>query len=158
MRKRIAGTEQTNTAGGDTDAWLDLEDIAEAEVTSEDPEFPVESALTLHGGRGWRAATPGDQTIRILFDRPVALRRIEIRFDEAQHERTHEFTLRSSRAQGAPFKEIVRQQWNFSPAGSTTEVEQYTVDLDGVASLELMIRPDLHRKDAIATLTSLRLG
>jgi outer membrane receptor protein involved in Fe transport len=42
---------------------------------------------------------------------------------------------------GGPEKEIVRQQWNFSPAGSTTEIEDYAVDLDGVSVLELAIQP-----------------
>jgi outer membrane receptor protein involved in Fe transport len=42
---------------------------------------------------------------------------------------------------GGPEKKIVRQQWNFSPAGSTTEIEDYAVDLDGVSVLELAIQP-----------------
>jgi hypothetical protein len=35
--------------------------------------------------------------------------------------------LRWSSAAVAPPKEIVRQQWNFSPSGSTTEVEDYSI-------------------------------
>ena len=37
--------------------------------------------------------------------------------------------------------EVVRQQWNFSPAGSTTEAEHYFIDLDSVSVLELALRP-----------------
>ena len=54
--------------------------------------------------------------------------------------------------------EIVRQQWNFSPAGSTTEIEQYAVDLDAVSVLELSIQPDLSRREAVATLASWRVS
>jgi hypothetical protein len=54
--------------------------------------------------------------------------------------------------------EIVRQQWNFSPAGSTTEMEDYVVDLEAVSVLELAIQPDLSRRQAVATLASWRLG
>jgi hypothetical protein len=55
-------------------------------------------------------------------------------------------------------KEIVRQQWNFSPAGATSEVEDYEVDLDGVSALELAIKPDLTRREAPATLASWRVA
>jgi hypothetical protein len=37
--------------------------------------------------------------------------------------RTQEFVLRWSRDTGHSFREIVRQQWNFSPSGGTREVE-----------------------------------
>jgi len=55
-------------------------------------------------------------------------------------------------------REIVRQQWNFSPTGSTTEIEDYFVDLDSVSVLELALRPDLGGRDVVATLASFRLG
>jgi hypothetical protein len=55
-------------------------------------------------------------------------------------------------------REIVRQQWNFSPAGSGSEVEDYEVDLDGVSALELAIKPDLARGEAPATLASWRVA
>ena len=73
-------------------------------------------------------------------------------------ERTQEFTLRWSPAAGGSAREIVRQQWNFSPTGSTTEIEDYVVDLDAVSVLELAIQPDLSRREAVATLASWRLG
>ena len=53
---------------------------------------------------------------------------------------------------------LVRQQWNVSPAGSTSEVEDYEVDLDGVSVLELVIKPDLKRGEAPATLASWRVA
>jgi hypothetical protein len=83
---------------------------------------------------------------------------IQLRFSETECERTQEFTVRWLSAAGGPPTEIVRQQWNFSPAGSTTEVEDYAVDLDGVAVLELAIRPDLGRRDVVATLAAWRLA
>jgi hypothetical protein len=52
----------------------------------------------------------------------------------------------------------VRQQWNFSPAGSTSEVEDYEVWLDEVSILELAIKPDLVRGDAPATLAEWRIA
>lgn len=157
MRKRIAGPHY-EAAGASDRGWLDLDQIATVEVTSEDPSFPVECAFGSKDGPGWRASQGGEQEIRIIFDEPVSLRRIHLRFEEAESERTQEFTLRWSPAAGGSATEIVRQQWNFSPAGSTTEIEHYVVDLDAVSVLELAIRPDLNRQEAVATLASWRVG
>jgi hypothetical protein len=158
MRKRIVGPNQTQRGVESEQGWLDLQQIATVELTSEDGSFPIEFAFAPKHGAGWRASRPGEQQIRIIFDEPVSLHRIELRFDEADFERTQEFTLRWSAASGGPAKEIVRQQWHFSPAGSTTEIEHYRVDLDAVSVLELTILPDLHRQDAVATLASWRLA
>ena len=68
------------------------------------------------------------------------------------------FTVRWSSSEGGKPKEIVRQQWNFSPAGSTSEVEDYEVDLNGVSELELVITPDLTHHEASATLAAWRVA
>jgi hypothetical protein len=109
--------------------WLDLESTASVGVTSEDNTFPIESALLRPGKGGWRAAEPGVQTIRLIFDQPQRLRRISVVFEETELERTQEFTLRWSSDRGSSFQEIVRQQWNFSSPDATRETEEYTVDL-----------------------------
>jgi hypothetical protein len=152
------GPNQAQSGGKSEQGWLDLQQIATVEVTSEDASFPIESAFAPKDGAGWRASRPGEQQIRLIFDEPVSLHRIELRFDEADSERTQEFTLRWYAASGGSAKDIVRQQWNFSPAGSTTEIEHYGVDLNAVSVLELTILPDLHRQDAVATLASWRLA
>jgi hypothetical protein len=158
MRKRITGLESAAPAAHPGHAWFDLGQIAAVEVTSEDPAFPIESALQQGSGRGWRASGPGEQKVRIIFDEPVRLRRVLLRFHEAESERTQEFTVRWWPAGGGPAREIVRQQWNFSPSGSKAEVEEYGVDLDDVSAVELMIRPDISGREAMATLAELRLG
>jgi hypothetical protein len=75
---------------------LDLEDLAEVEITSEDPAHPIESALLPGGTSGWRAAGPGEQTIQLLFAQPQAVHRISLEFSEPDVERTQEFVLRWS--------------------------------------------------------------
>jgi hypothetical protein len=132
--------------------------LALVEVTSEDPDFPVESVFGSAPGIGWRAGAPGEQSIRLRFDEPVALRRIQLQFVETEHERTQEFTLRWAPGGAAPPREIVRQQWNFSPSGSTREEEDYHVNLDGVSLLELRIQPDQTHRTARATLAQFRLA
>ena len=138
--------------------WLDIEELAKIEVTSEDPNFPIESALSSRTGQGWRAAKRGSQIIRIIFDKPRQLHRIRLEFCETEMERTQEFTLRWSADPARPFKEIVRQQWNFSPQGSTSEVEDYQLELNGVSVLELALKPDLTPDNAFATLAMWRMA
>ena len=157
MRKRlITPSPQAGTLHDE--AWLDLDRIAAVEVTSEDKDYPVEAALVAEGTRGWRAADSGSQTIRLIFDQPQRLRRIALVFEETETERSQEFVLQWSADRRSSFREIVRQQWNFSPPNTIREVEDYQVDLSGVTVLELVVVPDISRASARASLKSLRLA
>ena len=157
MRKRLINpaAQRPATPG---QGWLDLEHAAVVEVTSEDKDFPVESAFASVDSRGWRAAAPGSQTIRLIFDRPQRLRCVSLVFEEDETARTQEFVLRCFSDGGSTCKEIVRQQWNFSPPESIREVEQYQVDLHNVEVLELVIKPEISGGVARASLKNLRLS
>jgi hypothetical protein len=157
MRKRLINptAERLGTLG---QGWLDLERAAVVEVTSEDEDFPVELAFGSEDARGWRAAAPGHQTIRLVFDHPQRLRCVSLVFEEDEIGRTQEFVLRWSSDDGSILKEIVRQQWNFSPPESIREVEEYQVDLYNVNVLELVIKPDIGGGAARASLKNLRLS
>jgi hypothetical protein len=138
MRKRhITPTSETVRSRGE--GWLDVERAAVVEVTSEDDDSAVESAFVSGEARGWRAAVSGSQTIRLVFDQPQRLRRISLVFEERETARTQEFVLRSSPDGGTSFREIVRQQWNFSPPETIREDEEYQVELSNVTVLELII-------------------
>jgi hypothetical protein len=157
MRKQTinSGSEAVSRSGG---VWLDLERLAQVEITSESAEHPIESALIPDRGSGWRAAQPGKQTIRLIFDQPVSLGRILLRFDEKEHARTQEFMLRwLSDGQQSP-REIVRQQYTFSPPATNQESEDYSVKLVGVIALELEIVPDISGGGAYASLAQMRLA
>jgi len=157
MRKRLI-TPSPQDAPSLDEGWLDLDGMAVVEVTSEDKEHPVESALVKGEMRGWRAADSGAQTIRLIFDEPQRLKRIALVFEETETERTQEFVLRWSGDGGRSFREIVRQQWSFSPPNSIREVEEYQFELSNVTVLELVIVPDISRGSARASLKSLRLS
>jgi hypothetical protein len=137
---------------------LDVANLGMVEITSEDQAYPIECALQLGERRGWRAAEPGPQVIRLLFDQPQKLERIWLVFEETETQRTQEFVLRWSPDHGRSFQEIVRQQWNFSPPGTVREIEDYTVELFDVTVLELKILPDKSGGTARASLASLRLA
>jgi hypothetical protein len=156
MRKRI--TNLTSDRPAIEQAWLNLENMASVELTSEDDAFPIESALLGRGKQGWRAAGPGVQTIRLIFDKPQGLRHICLDFVEREIQRTQEFTLRWSPDRGNTFLEIVRQQWNFSSPRAMREIENYTVELSNVTLLDLTIEPDKENGKARASLLSWRLA
>jgi hypothetical protein len=139
-------------------AWMDVDRLASVEVTSEDTDYLIESALLLDGKRGWRAAKPGAQSIRLIFDEPQKLRRILLVFEDSENSRTQEFVLRWSPDMESSFREIVRQQWNFSPPDSVRETEDYAVKLSEVKVLELGIIPDKSGGEVRASLVSLRLA
>ncbi len=157
MRKRIITPVQQETAYPDLE-WLNMEGHAEVEITSEDASHPIESALLPGRTSGWRAAGPGKQTIRLLFDKPQRLQRIWLNFVETHIERTQEYVLRWSPDGGQSFQEIVRQQWNFSPQGANSETEDLHVELPAVTVLELSIIPDISGGNAFASLAQLRLA
>ncbi len=137
--------------------WLDVENLAQIELTSEEAAYPIESAFTLNNTEGWKAAQSGEQTIRILFNEPQKLNRIQLRFREEETERSQEFLLSWLPAGDLSYQEIVRQQYNFSPPYTNEELEDYKVNLDAVSALELNIIPDISKPDARASLAQIRL-
>jgi len=152
MRKQIVIPASPGDAPG-AGRWLDVERQARVELTSEDPAGPIESALRPGGGPGWRAAEPGPQTIRLHFDEPRRIERVRLVFEERDVARTQEFVLRWSADEGRSYRDVVRQQYTFSPPATTREVEEYAVGVGGVTSLELSIVPEIGGSDVRASLT-----
>lgn len=166
MRKSlIEGNAIPETHAAAKGAWLDLHQLATVEITSEDPLFPIDHALGPVTGptisEGWRASCKGPQVIRLNFDAPTAIHRVQLQFVELSAERSQEFAL-YARGKDDAMREVVRQQFSFSPRGATEESEDYTVDLSAITSLELRIDPDRAHDPAhsehFAALASLRLA
>jgi len=136
--------------------WLDIPTLAKIEVSSADDLFPIDHAFLPTPTTGWRAATTGPQTLRLIFHTPQPILHIHIHITDRVAERMQQFTLI---ADGAV---LLRQQFTFSPHGTTEEIEDYTVDLHALRILELQIDPDRAHIPAnsqhFATLTALRLA
>ena len=156
MRKTILGHE-ANCATLPSNEWFGAEAIAGIAVTSEADGAPVENVLYSDGETGWHAGMPGPQIIQITFAGPTNIRHIQLVFRESQLARTQEFTV-SCTVAGGERREVIRQQWTFSPHGSTEEVEDYGVKLDDAVVLELAINPDISKGGAHASLFRLRIG
>ena len=154
MKKELLSNTEGSTG---EQFWLNIVDSALVSITSEDPEHPIENALSPPFGRGWRAGTAGPQTIRLTFSEPIRVQKARLRFLEEVATRTQEFTLRCG-TRCDDLHQVVRQQWNFSPAGSKCESEDYALRCEGVTVVELEIVPDLNSDSAVATMQEFRLA
>jgi hypothetical protein len=94
----------------------------------------------------------------LLFERPQPLKGIWLRIIEPDVERTQEYVIRWFPDGGWSFHDVVRQQWNFSPRGATSETEGHRVELPAVTVLELSITPNTSGGAAVASLAQLRLA
>jgi hypothetical protein len=137
--------------------WLDVKALARVEATSEDSRYPIKSAFE-EDGHGWRAVEVGEQTIRLVFDEPRRIQRIFLCFIEPDAERTQEFTLQWSTDQSDALRPLIQQQWKFSPNGSIIQIEDHEVDLYDVWMFHLILRPEIKRGPAVATIASWRLA
>jgi hypothetical protein len=136
--------------------WLNLADGVgvHVQLSSEDPDRPIEDALLSTETAGWRAATTGPQTITLSWDVPIRLQRVRLVFEERSQARTQEFVLRAFTRDGD--REIVRQQFTFSPPHTTVEREEYIARIDEVERLQLEIVPAIDGGDVFATLKEWR--
>ena len=140
---------------------IDIAAVATVQVTSEDPGHPVDHAFDGNrgpGGSRWVAGEPGEQTVILTFDAPQAIHRVILEVEEPEVARTQELQLAVSIDGGRTYRELLRQEYNFSPPGTTFEREDWEVSAEGVTHLRLVIKPDKGGKPCRATLTSLALG
>ena len=154
MRKEIV-TYVSEPGDEAESAWINLAAHGRVRLTSEDPSHSIEGALQGVSGREWRAAAAGPQTLWIDFDVPQMIREVHLRFEIAE-QRTQEFVLLASSDGGRSYREIVRQQFNFSHE-TTTQDEHYFPHLTGVTDLKLVIVPNISGGDSRASLRTLRV-
>src|SRR4051812_21623949 len=158
LRKQIIGPSAAPPAP--TPGEIDIAAVATVLVTSEDPGHPVDHAFDHHrgpGGSRWVAGEPGEQTLILAFDAPQSIRRVALEVEEAEVARTQELDLAVSSDGGVTYRELLRQEYNFGPPGTTFEREDWAVPAVGVTHLRLQIKPDKGGKLGRASITSLVL-
>ena len=158
LRKQIL-KDFTDTSGVQP-GEKDLAALATVLVTSEAPDHPVDYAFDDSrgpGGSRWIADAPGKQRLALVFDTPQTLRTLTLEVEELATSRTQELAVTISRDGGHTYQELLRQEYNFSPPGTTFEREVWTLGADGVTHLQLTIKPDKGCSPCYATLTSLIL-
>jgi hypothetical protein len=134
--------------------------IATVWVTSEAADAPIDHVFDQHGGPGgsrWVAPVPGEQRLILAFDTPQTLRRISLEVEEREVSRTQVLHVSVSSDGGQTYQEVRRQEYTFSPPGTTFEREDWAITVEGATHLQLVITPDKAGSPCRATLTSLAL-
>jgi F5/8 type C domain len=158
LRKNILTTHQTMSSRGA--AEKDIAAVATVLVSSEDPRHPIDYAFDGQRGPGasrWIAAQSGEQALILAFDTPQTIRKILVEVEEPEISRTQEMAVSISQDGGQTYRELMRQEYNFSPPGTTLEHEEWSIKADAISHLQLRIKPDKGGKAGRATLTTLAL-
>jgi hypothetical protein len=158
LRKHVL-TEKPLASGSPSDA-KDIAAIATVWVTSEAADAPIDQVFDPHGGPGgtrWVAAGPGEQRLVLAFDTPQTLHTIRLEVEEPEVSRTQVLLLSVSCDGGQTYQELRRQEYTFSPPGTTFEREVWAVTVKGATHLQLVMTPDKGGAPCRATLTSLAL-
>jgi hypothetical protein len=138
----------------------DIAALATVWVTSEAADYPIDNVLDSHrgpGGSRWIAGEPGPQRLLLVFDAPQALRLLRLEVEERDVSRTQELEVAMSRDGGHTYQTLLRQEYTFSPPGTTFEREEWVILAEGVTHLQLVITPDKGGAPCHATLTTLAL-
>lgn len=158
LRKEILAAPPKTSAG--RAAAKDIARIATVLVTSEDADYPIDHVFDGSRGRGasrWIAEKPGEQTVILAFDTPQTIGKVVVEVEETDMSRTQEMDVSISGDGGHTYRELLRQEYTFSPPGTTFEHEEWSVNAEGVSHLRLRIKPDKGAKVCRATLTALLL-
>jgi hypothetical protein len=158
LRKQVIKPGRSIPAS--TPGAIDIAAVAVVQVTSEDARHPVENAFDGRRGPGstrWIAGDPGEQAVILAFDAPQAIRRIILEVEELEVSRTQELQLAVSTDGGRTYRELLRQEYTFSPPSTTFEREDWAVQAEGVTHLRLAIKPDKGGGPHRAAITSLVL-
>jgi hypothetical protein len=140
---------------------IQIADVATVQVTSEQADHPIDHAFDQSrgpGGSRWVADAPGEQSVILVFDRPQIIRQIGLEVEERAVSRTQELAVSVSSDGGRTYRELVRQEFNFSPPDTSFERELWSVSAGAVTHLRLQIKPDKGGRVGRATLTSLAVA
>lgn len=161
LRKNILKQDRRETVPPATSAtMISIPDVAGVLVSSEDSLHPIDHVFDDYNGPGgtrWIAGELGEQTIILPFDRPQRLQMVNLEIEESEMSRTQELSLAVSDDSGQRYKELLRQEYNFSPPDATFEREWWAVPVEDITHLRLIIKPDKGDKSSRATMTSLKL-
>jgi F5/8 type C domain len=158
LRKRALEADAATSAG--TADEIDIAGCATIAYSSEKPGHPVEHLLDGRSGPGgtrWISARSDViEQIIVEFDQPQAISRLAYEVEEAVRERTQEVRVEVSEDGGRMYRQILVQEYTFSPGGATYQREEQRLNLLHASHLRLTIVPNKNGSGT-ATLTALRL-
>ncbi|WP_119303878.1 discoidin domain-containing protein [Dongia deserti] len=102
---------------------VDVASCATIAYSSEDPAHPVEHLLDGRSGPGatrWIGAHPNAiEQIVVEFDQAQTISRLVYEAEEALRERTQEVRVEVSDDGGRTYRQVLVQEYTFSPKGAT---------------------------------------
>ena len=153
LRKRLL---EVNGAADE----IDIAGCATVAYSSENPAHPVEHLFDGRSGPGasrWISARSDTvEHIVLEFDQPQPISRLVYEVEETDRERTQEVRVEVSEDRGRTYRNILVQEYTFSPRGATYQREEQRFDHVRATHLRLTIVPNKNGS-GIATLTVLRL-
>lgn len=158
MRKRLMNEQISEYGGGR--GRVDVASLASFRFSSEDPNHPLDHLIDGCCGRGgtrW-AGAQADTTecIELEFDPAQEISRLIYEVEESRVERTQQVRVEISTDRGRIYRQVLAQDFNFSPHGATFQREEIGLDAGPVTHVKLTIVPS-KGGSGVATLTSLQL-
>jgi hypothetical protein len=158
LRKRLINEQSLRLPQGSGE--IDIAGRATVAYSSEDPAHPVEHLIDGHYGRGsthWASArTDATERIVLEFDLPQQVSHLVYEAEECRQERTQEVRVEVSSDHGRSYRQLLVQEYNFSPQGANFQHEELRLELPAITHLSLTIVPN-KSGSGVATLTALRL-
>lgn len=157
VRKRLLPKEGENPAFA---GEIDISSHAVLAYTSDDPDHPIENLIDGSHGRGstfWTGAAPNTtERIVVEFDQPQSVSCMIYEVEECSCERTQEVRVEVSSDAARTYRQVLVQEYTFSPAGATFQRQEQRFNLPSITHLRVTIVPDKHGSGT-AKLNSLRL-
>jgi F5/8 type C domain len=158
MRKRLMSEEVSMCA--ERPGEIDIASLATVAYSSEDPGYPLEHLIDGRCGRGgtrWTSARPNTtERIELELEPAQRISRLVYEVEECCVERTQEVRVEISTNHGRTYRQVLAQDYTFSPQGATFQHEELQLDLPAVTQSRLTIVPNKGGA-GVASLTSLRL-
>lgn len=149
--RRKHAADADNAYRQSTSEWLSLDAVADVSIV-------VGGQRVKRAPPEWSGDQSGEQTIEVRFHHPTSLRRLRLVSCETEQARTQEITVWVSLARGERHRELLRQQFTFSPQGATEEVEEYAFQLDDVSAIQVRIVPSIDGRPAVAKVSDLQVS
>ncbi len=158
IRKRLISEQ--GSVPSERPGEIDIASHTTLGYSSEDSDHPVEYLIDKHFGQGatrWASARPNTTEYIVLeFDHAQKVSRIIYEVEECRQERTQEVRVEVWDDHVRTYRQVLVQEYTFSPQGATFEHEDVQLDLPAITHLRLTIVPN-KGGSGVATLTSLRL-
>ena len=158
VRKRLLPKDGENQAAFAGE--IDIASQAVLAYSSADPDHPIDNLIDGHDGRAstfWAGAKPNTtERIIVEFDHPQSVCWMIYEVEECVCARTQEVSVEVSADGGLTYRQILVQEYTFSPAGATFQRQVQRLNLPPISHIRLTIVPDKHGSGS-AKLNSLRL-